>query len=88
MINEKVKGELIKRLKRVEGQVKGVAKIVGNEKYCIDTINQITATKCSLDGVARIIMKRHLESCLTQAILEGKAGKKIEELIAAIYNKP
>ncbi len=85
MINEKVKAESLKRLNKIEGQVRGVAKMVENEKYCIDIINQITAAKNALDGVARIIMKRHVESCVTQAILNGKAEEKIEELVTAVY---
>ena len=85
MINKKVKAESVERLKKIEGQVRGVAKMLENEKYCIDIINQIAAAKNALDGVARIIMKRHIESCVTQAILEGRAEEKIEELIAAVY---
>ena len=85
MINKKVKAESVERLRKIEGQVRGVAKMVENEKYCIDIINQIAAAKNALDGVARIIMKKHVESCVTQAILEGRAEEKIEELIAAVY---
>ena len=85
MINEKAQTESIERLKKIEGQVRGVAKMVENEKYCIDIINQIAAAKNALDGVARIIMKQHVESCVTQAIMEGKAEEKIEELITAVY---
>ena len=85
MINKKVKAESVERLKKIEGQVRGVARMVENEKYCIDIINQIAAAKNALDGVARIIMKKHVESCITQAILEGRAEDKIEELIAAVY---
>ena len=85
MINKKVKAESVERLKKIEGQVRGVAKMVENEKYCINIINQIAAAKNALDGVARIIMKKHVESCVTQAILEGRAEEKIEELIAAVY---
>lgn len=85
MINSNSKAESLKRLNKIEGQIRGVAKMVENEKYCIDVINQITAAKNALDGVARIIMKRHVESCVTQAVLNGKAEEKIEELIAAIY---
>ena len=85
MINKKVKAESVERLKKIEGQVRGVARMVENEKYCIDIINQIAAAKNALDGVARIIMKKHVESCVTQAILEGRAEEKIEELIAAVY---
>ena len=85
MINAKVKAESLKRLKKIEGQVRGVARMVDQEKYCIDIINQLSAAKNALDGVARMIMKRHIESCVAQAILEGKAGEKIEELITAVY---
>ena len=85
MINKKVKAKSVERLKKIEGQVRGVAKMVENEKSCIDIINQIAAAKNALDGVARIIMKKHVESCVTQAILEGRAEEKIEELIAAVY---
>ena len=85
MINERVKMETLKRLKRIEGQIRGVSRMVESEKYCIDIINQITAAKNALDGVARIIMKRHVESCVTQAILDGKAEEKIEELVSAVY---
>ena len=85
MINKKVKAKSVERLRKIEGQVRGVAKMVENEKYCIDIINQIAAAKNALDGVARIIMKKHVESCITQAILEGRAEEKIEELIAAVY---
>lgn len=85
MINKKVQAESVERLKKIEGQVRGVAKMVENEKYCIDIINQIAAAKNALDGVARIIMKQHVKSCVTQAIMEGKAEDKIEELITAVY---
>ena len=85
MINEKVKSESLKRLNKIEGQVRGIARMVEKEKYCIDIINQITAAKNALDGVAQIIMKRHVESCVTQAILEGHAEDKIDELVTAVY---
>ena len=85
MINEQVKAESLKRLNKIAGQVRGISRMVENEKYCIDIINQITAAKNALDGVAKIIMKRHVESCVTQAILEGHAEEKINELITAVY---
>jgi DNA-binding FrmR family transcriptional regulator len=85
MINARVKAESLKRLKKIEGQVRGVAKMVDQEKYCIDIINQLTAAKNALDGVARIIMKRHVESCVSQAIIHGKADDMIDELITTVY---
>jgi len=85
VINEKCKADSLQRLNKIEGQIRGISRMVENEKYCIDIINQITAAKNALDGVARIIMKRHVESCLAQAVLNGKADEKIEELVTAVY---
>ena len=85
MISENVKSESLNRLNKIEGQVRGIAKMVENEKYCIDILNQVTAAKNALDGVAKIIMKRHVESCVTQAILEGHGKDKIDELVTAVF---
>lgn len=85
MIDEGVKKEASARLKRIEGQVRGIARMVDNEKYCIDVINQITAAEKALHGVAKIIMKRHVESCVTEAIQKGQGQEKINELIETVY---
>jgi DNA-binding FrmR family transcriptional regulator len=85
MINEKIKTEALKRLNKIEGQVRGVSKMVESDKYCIDIIHQISAAQNALDSVAKIIMKRHVESCVTQAILEGHAEEKIDELVTTVY---
>ena len=64
---------------------RGIERMVNNEKYCIDIINQITAAEKALSGVAKIIMKRHVESCVKNAILEGEGQGKINELIETVY---
>ena len=85
MINEKVKEDSMTRLKKIEGQIRGIMKMVNQEKYCIDIINQITAAEKALDGVAKNIMKRHIESCVTEAIIQGEGQTKIEELIETVF---
>jgi DNA-binding FrmR family transcriptional regulator len=85
MINQAVKKEALTRLRRIEGQVRGIMKMVEDEKYCIDIINQITAAEKALSGVARIVMKRHVESCVSSAIVQGKGQKMIDELIDAVF---
>ncbi|GAB6094936.1 metal-sensitive transcriptional regulator [Desulfatiferula olefinivorans] len=85
MINEAVKSEAMTRLKKVEGQIRGIMKMVENEKYCIDIINQITAAEKALSGVSRIIMKRHVESCVASAISLGQGQQAIDELVETIY---
>jgi DNA-binding FrmR family transcriptional regulator len=85
MINEEVKENALTRLKKIEGQIRGIMKMVDQEKYCIDIINQITAAEKALDGVAKNIMKRHIESCVTEAIIQGEGQTKIEELIETVF---
>ncbi len=85
MISASVKKEALTRLRRVEGQVRGIMKMVEEEQYCIDIINQITAAEKALSGVARIVMKRHVESCVSDAILQGRGQMKIDELIDAVF---
>ncbi len=84
MINEQVKKKSLSRLKRIEGQVKGVQRMVENEKYCIDIVNQVNAARRALDQVALMVMKRHVESCVAEAIKVGNQTKKINELMETI----
>jgi DNA-binding FrmR family transcriptional regulator len=85
MINETVKKEASTRLKRIEGQVRGIGRMVEEAHYCIDIINQITAIQKALDGVAKIVMKRHVESCVTESIRRDGGGKIIDELIQTVF---
>ncbi|HUT83093.1 MAG TPA: metal-sensitive transcriptional regulator [Thermodesulfobacteriota bacterium] len=85
MINEQVKKESMNRMKKIEGQIRGVSKMIEEEKYCVDILNQIAAVKSALDGVARKVLKRHVESCVADAILKGQADEKIEELMNTVF---
>ncbi len=75
---------VLERLKRIEGQVKGISRMVEEDKYCIDIINQISAVKGALNKVALIILKNHVESCVSEAIKNEDSEEKIEELIETI----
>ncbi len=85
MIDDQVQKDSVRRLKKVEGQVKGIQKMVEQRKYCIDIINQITAVRRALEGVSLGVMKRHIESCVTEAIKQDRPRQKIEELMETIY---
>jgi len=84
MITEREIKNLQLRLKKIEGQIRGIQTMIEKEKYCIDIINQINASRRALDGVAMILMKRHMESCLTSAIKTQGGPAKIEEFIDSI----
>lgn len=73
------------RLKRIEGQVRGVQRMIEEEQYCIDIVNQIAAIRSALDKVTLTILKAHMGSCLTTAIRNEDAGEaRIDEVLAAV----
>lgn len=84
MINKEVKQAALTRLNRIEGQVKGLKKMVEEEQYCIDLINQITAIRRALEQVALIVMNRHIESCVAEACKTRGEKAKIDELIRTV----
>lgn len=85
MINETVKKDSLGRLKKIEGQIRGIMRMVDDEKYCIDIINQITAAEKALDVVAKNIMRRHIESCVSSAIKRGQGQDMIDEMINTVF---
>jgi DNA-binding FrmR family transcriptional regulator len=68
--------KIIKRLKSVEGHIRGIQRMVEEDKYCIDVIKQILAVKSAVDKVSAMILKSHLESCVTKAIKSNKQPEK------------
>lgn len=79
------KPALLKRLNRVEGQVRGVSKMVEEDKYCIDVLTQISAAKAALDKVALELLRDHARHCLSNEHVHSQAkGDKADELVSAI----
>ncbi len=78
------KGNIIKRLSRAEGQVRGVAKMVEDDKYCIDILTQITAAQSALDKVAIELLRDHAKHCMVNAKNDKDRTAKADELVAAI----
>jgi CsoR family transcriptional regulator, copper-sensing transcriptional repressor len=82
------KDDYLARLKRIEGQVRGVHKMVENDAYCIDILTQITAASNALKKVAVGLLEDHIRHCVTQGTEEGKdmvreASAAIERLVKA-----
>src|SRR6266516_4676748 len=81
------KEALIKRLHRVEGQVRGVERMVEDDRYCIDILTQIAAVNTALESLAFEILDDHVNHCVSGAIASGdkkEAKAKTEELLAAV----
>jgi CsoR family transcriptional regulator, copper-sensing transcriptional repressor len=72
------------RLRRLEGQVRGIQKMVEEDRYCIDVLTQVGAVKAALDGVALLLLADHTEHCVTEAIRAGRGGAKVKELNGAV----
>ena len=78
---------ILNRLKRIEGQVRGVAGMIEDERYCIDVLTQLRAVRAALLRVETAMLKDHLSHCIEDAIVGGSAGeqrKKAAELVELI----
>jgi DNA-binding FrmR family transcriptional regulator len=72
------------RLRRIEGQVRGIQKMVEEDRYCIDVLTQVNATKGALETVAIQLLADHTEHCVAEAIRSGKGTQKVRELNEAV----
>ena len=78
---------IIKRLNRIEGQVKGIQKMVEDERYCVDILVQISAIRSAINKVGNIILENHIKGCVANSIKEGnfeKSDELISELMQTI----
>ena len=80
------KDEYLKRLRRIEGQVRGLQKMVEDDKYCIDILTQVSAATRALQSVALGLLEDHLGHCVTEAVAEGGdvAAAKVREASDAV----
>ncbi|HET9790920.1 MAG TPA: metal-sensitive transcriptional regulator [Candidatus Angelobacter sp.] len=87
-VDSAIKQNMLLRLRRVEGQVRGIQKMVDDERYCPDVLTQMSAIHESLRSVERILMKNHLQHCATEALRSGDediAQKTYDELTELFY---
>jgi DNA-binding FrmR family transcriptional regulator len=88
MVDPAIKAANLKRLRRIEGQVRGLHRMVEEDRYCPDVITQIASVQEALRGVGRALMKNHLHHCANRAIRQGsdsEAQAMYDELLALIY---
>ncbi|MFI6156902.1 metal-sensitive transcriptional regulator [Kitasatospora sp. NPDC051170] len=80
------KDDLLKRLRRIEGQIRGLQRMVEQDAYCIDVLTQVSAASSALQSFALRLLDQHVECCVRDAIAEGgqEAGAKIREANQAI----
>jgi DNA-binding FrmR family transcriptional regulator len=84
VLNEETRGKTLGRLRRIEGQVQGLQRMIDNDAYCVDILLQISAVQGALEQVQKLLLGRHIESCVAEALRSGSKGErqqKIEELL-------
>jgi DNA-binding FrmR family transcriptional regulator len=84
MTDQTTSQNTIARLKKIEGQVRGIQKMITEGRYCVDVVTQITAAESALHGVAEIVLKNHLQTCVLAAFRsedEGDCQEKVDELM-------
>ena len=78
------RSNIVNRLRRIEGQVRGIAQMIEDDRYCIDVLQQVQAVKSALGRAESEILKRHAACCVSEAITSGDADeqrRKFEELV-------
>ncbi|GAB6042234.1 metal-sensitive transcriptional regulator [Endothiovibrio diazotrophicus] len=78
------KRELLKRLSRVGGQVRGIAAMVDGDRYCVDILTQLTAARSALDAVALQLLEDHTRGCVQNAVRSGEGDEAISELMGVL----
>ena len=80
------KADVLARLKRVEGQVRGIARMVDEDTYCIDVLTQVSAVTRALESVALLLLHDHVSHCVVDAARQGgpEAQQKVDEVTAAV----
>ncbi len=83
-IYTKDKASLLTRMKKIEGQARGIGQMIDDDRYCIDIIQQITALSAAADEVSLIILQGHIEGCVTDAVRQQHGESHIKELMKTI----
>lgn len=87
-VDPEIKSSNLKRLRRIEGQVRGLQKMVDEDRYCADIVIQVSSVQEALRGVSKSLMRNHLRHCATEAITKGtpdEAQAMYAELLDLIY---
>ena len=78
------KSSLLRRMKKIEGQAKGIQQMLEQDRYCIDIVQQLTALSAAADEVSFLILESHIEGCVINAISEQQGDEHIKELMGTI----
>ncbi len=80
----KDKGQLVRRLSRIEGQVRGIARMIEREEYCVDILQQTAALRAAVDAVSIMILEDHVQGCVRTAAERGEADQYVDEVVDVV----
>ena len=80
----KDRGQLVRRLSRVEGQVRGIARMIERDEYCVDILQQTAALRAAVDAISILILEDHVQGCIRTAAERGEADKYVDEVIDVV----
>src|SRR6186997_3445743 len=80
----KDKAQLVRRLSRIEGQVRGIARMIEREEYCVDILQQTAALRAAVDALAILILEDHVQGCVRTAAERGEADRYVDEVIDVV----
>ncbi|MDP4006970.1 MAG: metal-sensing transcriptional repressor [bacterium] len=81
-MKKEIKSKVTRRLKIIEGQIRGLQRMVEKDAYCVDVINQSLAVKEALSGVEDLLLERHLATHVAEQMRSGKKGKAVKEILS------
>jgi DNA-binding FrmR family transcriptional regulator len=80
----KDKASLVRRLSRMEGQVRGIARMIEREEYCVDILQQTAALRAAVDAVSILVLEDHVQGCVRTAAEQGQADAYVDEVIDVV----
>lgn len=88
-VSKELKGRLLLRLRRIEGQVRGLQRMVEEERYCPDVMEQVSAVQESLRATGQLLLRNHLQHCVTGAVRSGDEGRsnQVYDELASLFFK-
>jgi DNA-binding FrmR family transcriptional regulator len=78
------KTQLVRRLSRLEGQVRGIARMIEREEYCVDILQQTAALRAAVDAVSMLILEDHVQGCVRSAAERGEADRYVDEVMDVV----
>lgn len=80
----KDRAQLVRRLSRIEGQVRGIARMIEREEYCVDILQQTSALRAAVDAVSLLILEDHVQGCVRTAAEHGEADAYVDEVLDVV----